>query len=69
MSAQSIGWKAESKTGVVAASGAEAVSAEISILARDGNAADAAVATPPATRRPGGTPPSCKGFLQWQTPL
>ena len=45
MSAQSIGWKADSKSGVVAAGGAGAVAAGIGILAQDGNAADAAVAT------------------------
>lgn len=45
MHAQTIGWKADSKTGVVAAGGAEAVAAGMGILAQDGNAADAAVAT------------------------
>ena len=40
-----IGWQAESKTGVVAAGGAGAVAAGISILDQGGNAADAAVAT------------------------
>ena len=40
-----IGWKAESKTGVVAAGGAGAVAAGIEILERGGNAADAAAAT------------------------
>ena len=40
-----IGWKAESKTGVVAAGGAGAVAAGIEILDRGGNAADAAAAT------------------------
>lgn len=43
--AERIGWKAVSKTGVVAAGGARAVAAGIGILDRDGNAADAAVAT------------------------
>ncbi len=45
MGAQSIGWKADSKTGVIAAGAAGSVAAGMSILARDGNAADAAVAT------------------------
>ncbi len=40
-----IGWKAESKTGVVAAGGAGAVAAGVEILDRGGNAADAAAAT------------------------
>ncbi len=40
-----IGWKATSKTGVVAAGGAEAVAAGIGALERDGNAADAAAAS------------------------
>ena len=40
-----IGWKATSKTGVVAAGGTKAVEAGIQILEADGNAADAAAAT------------------------
>src|SRR5438045_1027967 len=40
-----IGWKAVSKTGVVAAGGAGAVAAGIALLEQGGNAADAAVAT------------------------
>ena len=42
---EQIGWKAESKTGVVAAGGAGAVAAGIEILDKGGNAADAAAAT------------------------
>lgn len=42
---QEIGWKAVSKTGVVAAGGAKAVAAGIEILEAGGNAADAAAAT------------------------
>ncbi len=42
---QEIGWKAVSKTGVVAAGGAKAVEAGIEILAAGGNAADAAAGT------------------------
>jgi gamma-glutamyltranspeptidase/glutathione hydrolase len=40
-----IGWKAYSKTGIVAAGGAEAVAAGIDILEQGGNAADSAAAT------------------------
>ena len=40
-----IGWKATSKSGVIAAGGSEAVAAGMRILKADGNAADAAVAT------------------------
>src|ERR1041385_8073151 len=40
-----MGWKAVSKTGVVAAGGAGAVAAGISLLEQGGNAADAAAAT------------------------
>jgi gamma-glutamyltranspeptidase/glutathione hydrolase len=43
--AQSIGWKASSKTGAVAAGSARAVEAGIGLLEQGGNAADAAVAT------------------------
>ena len=43
--AQQIGWRAVSKTGVVAAGGAGAVAAGIEILDAGGNAADAAAAT------------------------
>ena len=42
---QQIGWKAVSKTGVVAAGGAKAVAAGIEILEAGGNAADAAAGT------------------------
>ncbi len=42
---EQIGWKAKSKTGVVAAGGAGAVAAGIEILDTGGNAADAAAAT------------------------
>lgn len=42
---QIIGWKVESKTGVVAAGAAESVAAGIQILEAGGNAADAAAAT------------------------
>lgn len=44
-SAQQIGWKTVSKTGIVAAGGAEAVKAGIEILEKGGNAADAAAGT------------------------
>lgn len=43
--AMRIGWKAESREGVVAAGKAESVAAGLSILRSGGNAADAAVAT------------------------
>lgn len=43
--ADTIGWQATSKTGVVAAGAADAVAAGITILEAEGNAADAAVAT------------------------
>ncbi len=43
--AQEIGWRAVSKTGVVAAGGAPAVAAGIEILEAGGNAADAAAGT------------------------
>ncbi len=42
---QQIGWKAVSKTGIVAAGGAKAVAAGIEILESGGNAADAAAGT------------------------
>ncbi len=42
---QQVGWKAVSKTGVVAAGGAKAVEAGIEILSQGGNAADAAAGT------------------------
>ena len=45
ISVEQIRWKANRKTGVVAAGGAEAVTAGISILGQDGNAADVAAAT------------------------
>src|SRR5664279_365299 len=45
MQNQTIGWKAESKTGAIAAGAAGSVAAGMSILNKDGNAADAAVAT------------------------
>ena len=41
---QQTGWTAESRKGVVAAGGAEAVAAGVGILRQDGNAADAAAA-------------------------
>ena len=45
INAREIGWKAESKTGVVAAGAAESVAAGIDILGQGGNAADAAAGT------------------------
>src|SRR6188768_4049434 len=42
---QAIDWRAQSRSGVVAAGGAEAVAAGIEILEREGNAADAAAGT------------------------
>ena len=45
MDAQSIGWKADSKTGVIAAGAAGSVAAGMGILAQDGNAADAVAST------------------------
>jgi gamma-glutamyltranspeptidase/glutathione hydrolase len=45
MSTISVGWKATSTEGAIAAGAAEAVSAGMQILKADGNAADAAVAT------------------------
>ncbi|HLJ57597.1 MAG TPA: gamma-glutamyltransferase, partial [Chthonomonadaceae bacterium] len=45
MDTTQIGWKADSKTGAVAAGGAGAVAAGVALLEQGGNAADAAAAT------------------------
>jgi len=45
LDAAEIGWQASGKLGIVAAGGAEAVAAGLGILAQEGNAFDAAVAT------------------------